>query len=65
MSLFSCCLKIKKIQVRWFCEVCTQMKKTITSNRNLQRFQAKDDAAGIFKLSYRLLTDTLSPLSPV
>ena len=65
MSLFSRCLKIKKIQVRWFCEVCTQMKKTTTSNRNLQRFLAKDDAAGIFELSYRLLTDTLSPLSPV
>lgn len=49
MSLFSRCLKIRKIQVRWFYEVCTQMKKTTTSNRNLQRFLAKDDAAGIFE----------------
>ena len=65
MSLFSRCLKIRKIQVKWFCEVCTQMKKTTTSNQNLQHFLAKDDAAGIFELSYRLLKDTLSPLSPV
>ena len=65
MSLFSRCLKIRKIQVRWFCKVCTQMKKTTTSNRNLQHFLAKDDAAETFELSYRLLTDTLSPLSPV